>query len=592
MDYRSARGIRNQSLKTLIIDRTLDGQGFGKSISSSIKDKTKAKLTGLKEKFDPMNISRAIGGRLGAYAYGKIAGRSQEDIDYFTGKRNSAITAIKNNPLISKVSDGENRPVRRGEGLSTIMARIFNLLKKQILDEKKQNEITANFEEEREFERELRHKELLDALGHLGGGTATKQDKGKGFLERIIEIVKKMLAAVFLKLKPLLKFLKTMIKSIAMGKDLSTLRSIASLALANPLTFLGAAAIGAVVVTTREVEERQAAVRINPYKAEYLSDPYAMIQRGEASNNTEAGALNAQKIGKQKPRDLVESIMTNPLFTEAEKKQELSVQNLQQVTDWLARTQGNQRAQFQGEVTNRAGKLVILSGGVGENLVVPNTNPRSPKYVPLAAAAPVILNTEPIDSTQVQIAPGGAEGNQMSRQAETSSVSVRPVTAQSPGSTAVAVDRSGSGTSTIGTSNSSGGATTATREFGSASGTVGLPPPIGESMPLRSVDKPAGTDLNLVPNQSGKSSFSPTMPAASRAAQSFLQNQNLYASLNLNDSGGSTKPTIIDASKNVVKTGTGGIDFAVSTPVRTTNETLVAILKANRRFSGPPIAMA
>jgi len=164
MDYRKARRIRNQSLKDLIIDRTLDGQGFGKSISSSIKDKTKAKLTGLKEKFDPMNISRAIGGKLGAYAYGKLAGRSQEDIDYFTGKRSSSIAPVKNNPLISKVSDGENRPVRRGEGLSTIMARIFNLLKRQILDEKKQNEITANFEEEQEFERELRHKELIDYL--------------------------------------------------------------------------------------------------------------------------------------------------------------------------------------------------------------------------------------------------------------------------------------------------------------------------------------------------------------------------------------------------------------------------------------------
>ena len=380
-----------------------------------------------------------------------------------------------------------------------------------------------------------------------------------------------------------------------MGKDLSSLKNIASLVLSNPLAFLAAATVGSVVVLSREVEQRQAVIRENPYKAEYLNDPYAMIQRGEASNNTEAGVLNAQKIAKQKNREIVESIMTNPNFTDEVKKQELSVQNLQQVTDWLASTQGNQRAQFQGEVTNRAGKLVILSGGVGENLVVPKTNPKSPKYVPPAPPALVITNSEPPDLTQVQIAPGDASAHQMSTQTDTTSVSARPVTAQSPGSTAVPVDRSAPGLSTAGSSSSSsrGGAATATQESRSAAGTVS--PTLNDaSPPLINTFKPVGTDLDLVPNQSDKSSSSPTMPAASRTAQSFLQNQNLYANLSLNDGagGGSAKPTVIDASKNIVKTGTGGVDFAISTPVRTTNETLVAILKANRRFGGPPIAMA
>ena len=447
MEYQRAQILRGRSLRNLITDRTLAGQGFGKSISSSIRDKTKAKLTGIKEKFDPMNISRAIGGRLGAYAYGKLAGRSEEDMAYFTGARRRSsvlsealgITPVKNDPLISKVSDGENRPVRKGEGISNIMARIFNLLKRRILEEREENQIAKNFEEEQESEKQRRHEELLDALKNLGGGTASEEKKGKSFLERIIEIVKKMLAKIFEKIKPLLKFVKILMKTLAQGKALSTLKQAASLLMRFPGTALLAGAFAAVDKIIDDVDERQSTVRVDPYKPEYLSDPYAMIQRGEASNNAEAGSLNAQKIGKQKTRDLVQSIITNPDFTEADKKKELSVQNLQQVTNWLTKTEGNQRAKFQGEVTNRDGKLIVLSGGTDENLVVPKTNPRSPKYVAPAPVTPVarIIDVEGAGSGIISAAGMTLEGYPINREdvAEANSVPATapvPVTASRP----------------------------------------------------------------------------------------------------------------------------------------------------------------
>jgi hypothetical protein len=395
MDYSKAKKIRSQSLKDLIIDRTLNGEGFGKSISSSIKDKTKAKLTGLKEKFDPMNISRAVGGRLGAYAYGKLAGRSDKDMAYFAGVKNktssadaSALTPVKNDPLVSKVSDGENRPIRKGEGLSTIMARIFNLLKRQILEEKKEREIAANFEEEQEDERQKRHEELVDALKNLGGGTATAENKGKSFLERMIEIVKKILAAVFLKLKPLLTVLKLIIKAIALGKDLSTLRSIASLAMAFPGVALAVALGTAAVSATNERDKRKADIERDPYQEKYLNDPRAMVARGEIKKESDAIEINRIKVTRQWKRTFVEGIV-NGGQSEEQKKKILHVPDLEPVKEWL-KAGGNAADTYQGEVTNDEGKLVILSGPTNKNLLVPKNNERSAKFVPPPVQARII----------------------------------------------------------------------------------------------------------------------------------------------------------------------------------------------------------
>jgi hypothetical protein len=428
MEYQRAKILRGRSLKDLITDRTLAGQGFGKSISSSIKDKTKAKLTGLKEKFDPMNISRMVGGRLGAYAYGKLAGRSEEDMAYFAGTRRRStitsealgITPVKNDPLISKVSDGENRPVRKGEGISTIMARIFNLLKRRILEEKKENQIAKNFEEEQEAEKQRRHEELLDALKNLGGGTASEEKKGKSFLERIIEIVKKMLAKVFEKIKPLLKFVQGMIKILAKG----AIEGLFALAKRARLGGLGlglgvlAAGVAAGVEMGRDINAQKEAMRANPYSPQFKDTPYAMVLRGEAKDENEAISLNQAKIRKRRTRSEVEQLV-NADYSDDVKEEELGVENLKVVKDWLKETEGKNTAIWQGEVENkRTGKLITLSGDASKNLVVPVTNPRSPKYVAPAPAAPqiidvegagvdIIVGEEPVDDSVKPLPPPG-----------------------------------------------------------------------------------------------------------------------------------------------------------------------------------------
>ena len=71
-------------------DKIVSGGGVGSALSGAISDKLKAKATGIKEKFDPMNIARAMtgGSRLAPAILGRLTGRSQSDINYFAGGKN------------------------------------------------------------------------------------------------------------------------------------------------------------------------------------------------------------------------------------------------------------------------------------------------------------------------------------------------------------------------------------------------------------------------------------------------------------------------------------------------------------------------
>jgi len=93
MDYAKAQKIRNKSFGTLLAEQ--EG-GFGESLKKTISQKTQAKMTGIKEKFDPMNMVKFMtGGSNWAPAMlGKLTNRKQSSIDFFTGvKRRGKGTA-------------------------------------------------------------------------------------------------------------------------------------------------------------------------------------------------------------------------------------------------------------------------------------------------------------------------------------------------------------------------------------------------------------------------------------------------------------------------------------------------------------------
>ena len=164
MEYKEAKKLREKSFGTLLAEH--EG-GLGSSLKAAISQKTQAKMTGMKEKFDPMNIAKfmTMGSNWAPAMLGKLTNRKQSDIDYFSGvKRKGKGTAEK----LGKV-DGEEG----GGNVLSILQSIESLLHKTREDDKLKSEEEKNFEEEKNTEKARRHKELMEAIT----GKAYKEKK-------------------------------------------------------------------------------------------------------------------------------------------------------------------------------------------------------------------------------------------------------------------------------------------------------------------------------------------------------------------------------------------------------------------------------
>ena len=153
MDYAEAKKIRGKSFGTMLGEH--EG-GLGESFKAAISQKTQAKMTGLKEKFDPMNIAKFVtGGSNWAPAMlGKLTNRKQSDVDYFSGvKRRGKGTAEK----LGAFGSG-------GGDFLGILQDIESLLHTTREEDKLKSEEENNFAEEKALEKERRHKELMEAI--------------------------------------------------------------------------------------------------------------------------------------------------------------------------------------------------------------------------------------------------------------------------------------------------------------------------------------------------------------------------------------------------------------------------------------------
>jgi hypothetical protein len=153
MEYAEAKRIRGKSFGTMLGEN--EG-GLGESLKAAISQKTQAKMTGLKEKFDPMNIAKFMtGGSNWAPALlGKLTGRKQSSIDYFSGvRRRGKGTAEK----LGSIGSG-------GGDFLGILQDIESLLHTTREEDKLKAEEENNFAEEKALEKERRHKELMEAL--------------------------------------------------------------------------------------------------------------------------------------------------------------------------------------------------------------------------------------------------------------------------------------------------------------------------------------------------------------------------------------------------------------------------------------------
>ena len=188
MGFEQAKKIRGESLSNRIANRLVGGESFGTSISKSLSEGTKARMTGLREKINPMNIAKFMtgGSSLAAAMMGRMTGASKEDMRYFTGKQTKMDTASRIKPTV------------QDEGFLDLLNEIYLLL-----EDSRKSSLKEFPTEEEIFEKEKkardRHKELLDALKYKKPKeTATKEKEEEGLLKNILSWFKSPLGVALL----------------------------------------------------------------------------------------------------------------------------------------------------------------------------------------------------------------------------------------------------------------------------------------------------------------------------------------------------------------------------------------------------------
>jgi len=182
LDYQKASRIRGTSFADLLSDQLSGDSTIRGAIKKTISLKAQARVKGIKEKFDPLNIAKFLtgGSSLGPALLGKLTGRSEKDIQYFSGR----MRPIRDRGTASRI--GKEPGTGMGEGTNEMLRKIYYLMQVTRQADLKRSDAELNFAEEKKLEAEKRHKELLKVLSSLRLGTATKvteEEKGSTLLE-------------------------------------------------------------------------------------------------------------------------------------------------------------------------------------------------------------------------------------------------------------------------------------------------------------------------------------------------------------------------------------------------------------------------
>lgn len=283
MDYRVASDIRGKSLSSMMTDNITSGKGIGSSLSGAISSKFKASATGIKEKFDPMNIAKFMtgGSRLAPAILGKLTGRSQSDINYFAGDKNKGQSYTQMPSSMPTPGGG------LGGSAVEVLNRMLAFLQSSREKDTKRKDTAKQFMEEQKVEEQRRHNEFLKVLQEYTslGSTTLMGGSAGGTSLGIIDTIKSMIESAlagFAVLKPLLKFAGNIVKFVA-----SPLFKV----LLNPYV-LGFAT----------------AYTLAKYLASILPD-YTKISPEEAKNALENGS--ERDIGKLGGREYLQTIIND-----------------------------------------------------------------------------------------------------------------------------------------------------------------------------------------------------------------------------------------------------------------------------------------
>jgi hypothetical protein len=291
----------------MVTQRIRSGGGVGSSIRGAISQKMRARATGIKEKFDPLNVAKFLtrGSNLAPAILGRLTGRSQRDINYFSGGDKQ--TAKK----VGKI-EGES---------GGSFAELFTFIKKNHEQDLKMQETERSFREERANEEERRHAEFLKAVkdfvsGTGGGGTAATVEKERGILDFIKDMIANAVKTAIETVKNMFSWISGLRILGTVAPWLSGLANAAGAALSGGSVtgvlgfLLPTAAVGALAYLVADEMEN---IRKNPNDPKYKDNPFAMMVRGEANSVGAAGQKNIERGLKTLSRQTVEQFVNSDL---------------------------------------------------------------------------------------------------------------------------------------------------------------------------------------------------------------------------------------------------------------------------------------
>ena len=198
--YDKAAETRKKSISELATEKLLSGDSIGKSLKGGIGDKMKAVKMGIKEKFDPLNIVKTLtfGSKFATAVAGKKMGRTNEDIEHFTGVKAPA-PQVQEEPeeqqTATKVKGGGRGSMAK---TNSILENIYQLMVKRFDESAKVEEVKKNFDEEHakedEKDKDKKQKEIVEALKGINGkkGPDKKEEK-EGIFSKILGFFGKFL---------------------------------------------------------------------------------------------------------------------------------------------------------------------------------------------------------------------------------------------------------------------------------------------------------------------------------------------------------------------------------------------------------------
>jgi len=128
------------------------------------------------------------GSSLGPALLGKLTGRSEKDIQYFSGR----MRPIRERGTASRI--GREPGTGMSEGVNEMLRKIYYLM--QITRERdlQRSDTELNFAEEKKLEDEKRHKELLKVLSKLakGNATVTEEKSNRGLLDSLMDLLRRV----------------------------------------------------------------------------------------------------------------------------------------------------------------------------------------------------------------------------------------------------------------------------------------------------------------------------------------------------------------------------------------------------------------